>query len=158
MQCETCGKYIDRGKRVRLEGSVVVTCDECAKYGEIVGDVKPYVSQPKIQNIDKEENFDITVEKEIDEDYARIIREARENLGIKQEDLAKKINQPKSLIHRIESGGFEPKENLARTFEKILGVKLFVASEEKSKSEGKLKHDDKEVTLGDLVVIKKRIK
>ncbi len=157
MQCETCGKYIERGKRVRLEGSVVVTCESCANYGEILGDAKPYVPKPSIHTAEKKENFELS-EKEIDEDYARIIREAREKIGMKQEDLAKKINQPKSLIHRIESGSFEPKENLARTFEKILGVKLFVDNDEKTKSEGKLKHEDKEVTLGDLVVIKKRSK
>lgn len=157
MQCEICGNYIERGKKVKVEGSIIVTCDKCSSYGEIVTEVKPYesrrVQKESIAEVEKEK-FEIEVlEEELVENFSKIIRERRENKKMNQEELARRINQSKSLIHRIESGKFIPDEELARKFEKILGIKLFHKSE---KFEFKRKvRDEGELTLGDMVTIKK---
>ena len=39
MQCEICAKIIEKGKRIRLEGSVVTACEDCSSYGTVVEDL-----------------------------------------------------------------------------------------------------------------------
>ena len=41
MQCEICEKGIEKGKRIKLEGSIVVACEGCSKYGEVVSEAQP---------------------------------------------------------------------------------------------------------------------
>jgi uncharacterized protein (TIGR00270 family) len=77
--------------------------------------------------------------------------------GLKQEDLAKIINEPTSLIHRLEIGRFEPSPEVVKKLEHALGVKLLHKSEDMGLPAQKGKEDG-EVTLGDLVVIKKKEK
>ena len=166
MLCEICGKYIERGKRVMLEGSIIITCDECSKYGEVLSDVEikgkekgklNLLSKKKVSD-ESEEEFDVKFEKELVENYGKIIRDAREKRGMKQEELARMISQPKSLISRLESGKFEPNEEIAIKIEKALGVKILI--EKKSKDENlkieNRKVDDEEITLGDVAILKKR--
>jgi putative transcription factor len=156
MQCETCGKPIKEGKRVKLEGSVVVTCSECAAYGVIVGDVRREEKKVVKPSPPKEQvKVELPVETEtLVEDYNVRIRDARERRGMKQEDLAKALNEPVSLIHRLESGKFEPGDALIRKLQHHLGVKLI----EKSGGLAALikRGDSKELTLGDVVVVKKK--
>ena len=36
MECEICGRQVsDNPKRAKIEGSVMIVCDECAKLGKI---------------------------------------------------------------------------------------------------------------------------
>jgi putative transcription factor len=164
MQCEICGAYIYRGKKVKVEGSIITTCDKCAHYGEFVNEVKSYDLTPKIQEeiVPKKEEFEIeSIEEELIENFPKIIREVREKKGMKQEDLARKINEPASLIHRIESGKFEPNENIAKKIEKVLQIKLLKNESETSrdseiKTEGGFTSVEEELTLGDVVVVKKK--
>lgn len=159
MQCEICGEYIDKGKRIRVEGSIVVACNKCAAYGEIVGvaySEKSRKKKPKIEVEGWKERFEIEIEEELVDDYARIIKDARENRGLKQEELGKMINEPTSLIHRIEIGKIEPTIEVARKIQKKLGVRILRhvdrgSSKLMSNTEGK-----KELTLGDMIVIRKK--
>ena len=72
---------------------------------------------------------------------------------MKQEELAKKINEKESRLHKIESGHFTPSLRLARKLEKFLKITLVeqVAEDtsplEKSKSES--------LTLGDFIKVRK---
>ncbi|MBN2251946.1 MAG: TIGR00270 family protein [Candidatus Altiarchaeota archaeon] len=158
MQCETCGKHIAEGKKVKLEGSVVVTCNECAACGEVVGEAvkreapKPLKKSPEPQK----PVVEVVVESEVlAEDYGERIRRGREKRGMKQEDLAKSLNEPASLIHRLESGRFEPGDGLVRKLEKMLGIRLLEKTNGLNVSSGG-RGASKELTLGDVVVVKKR--
>lgn len=165
MECETCGRYIERGKKVKLEGSIVITCDECAAYGEVIDEVT-IQKKDKAQRDEKKVNelFDIEFsdEERLIENFGNIIKNAREKANMKQEDLAKKINQPKSLIQRIETGKFKPSVGLAKKLEKILNVKLVENSEEEKENKMvktlSTVEKSKDITLGDLVVIRKKEK
>ena len=75
MQCEICGKYIDRGKKVRVEKSIIVTCDGCSRYGEIVGEVR-HEAKKKIVKKEIEKQKEIT-EKEFSLDS--LVMGARES-------------------------------------------------------------------------------
>lgn len=162
MECETCGRYIEHGKKIKLEGSIVITCDECAIYGEVIEDVA-IQREEKLQRNEREidETFDIeSHSEEIIENFGNVIKNAREKVNMKQEDLAKRINQQKSLIQRIEIGKFKPSIELAKKLEKILNVQLLKSYEEEkeSKTVKTTEEKDREITLGDLVIIKKKEK
>lgn len=162
MQCEVCDKYMVEGKRVRIEGSVVITCDACARYGEVVGFAsgvekkKPAAAQ---EVSEKKEVVDFAVggSEELVENFAEVIRDKRMRRGLKQEELAKLINEPTSLIHRLENGSFEPSPTVVKKLQHALGVKLLHKSEDVGLPPQKEK-DEGEVTLGDMVVIKKKEK
>jgi putative transcription factor len=156
MQCEICERYIEKGKRVRIEGSVVVTCDGCSRYGEVVGAAFSHevVKPPQKVEEKTEVAFDLEVEALV-EDYPELIRKKREKMDMKQEELARLINEPASLIHRIEIGKMEPSPQIARKLQQKLGVRLLQKSGDMDVHPMKSKTTE-ELTLGDLVVVKKK--
>jgi uncharacterized protein (TIGR00270 family) len=159
MICELCGKNANEGFRVRLEGSVVSACEGCSKLGEVVSKVRAEAPKPKPKpkaalpdanapEIQKE------VEYELIEGYGAKVKAAREKRNLSQEDLGKILNEPHSLVHRIELGKYEPSPDMARKFEHKLGIKLLVRhTEEDMPLAGK---SSGEITLGDMIVVRKR--
>jgi len=167
MQCEICEKGIERGKRIKLEGSVVVACEECSKYGEVVAEAEPPKPKPRVvekraeagerSRVEERPEFVLYIQEELVEGYPELIKNKRESLGMKQEELAKRINEPSSVVHRIESNRFEPSPKIAKKIQSVLGIKLMerTGSEESGAMESKVPD---ELTLGDLVIVKKRKK
>ena len=164
MICELCGRDSSACKRVRIEGSVVVACNSCASLGEVVGPavvpVRKPASQKKVaapQRVDpkpKERDFKVDVEFDLVEDFGKKIKAARERLNLKQEELGMLVNEPASFIHHIEQGRAEPSLEVARKLQGKLGVRLLAPHVEE---DVELKSpDSKELTLGDVVVVKKR--
>jgi len=165
MQCETCGKHFIEGKKVKIEGYVSIVCNDCAHYGQIVGEVRKESAEPpkpktaatptpapSLSKVLEEE----LSQPSLKEDYGAIIKKAREKKGLKMEDFAKMLNEPESLIHRIEGGKFEPPDALAHKIESILHVRLFEKPSMVLPSGGKT--SSKDLTLGDVVVVKKKEK
>mgnify|MGYP001609896544 CR=1 FL=1 len=97
---------------------------------------------------EKEEKVEVLVE-----DYADIIKKKRESVGMTQKDFANKLNEKESIIHKLETGAFEPSLALAKKLEKLLGVKLI--EEYTEKSEGMKKKMGEGFTLGDFIKLKK---
>jgi len=64
------------------------------------------------------------------EEFGRIIREAREKMGLTQEEFSKQLNEKVTIVRKIEAGEFNPPIELARKIEKILKIKLIVPVEE----------------------------
>ncbi len=160
MECEICGRYMEKGKRVRVENTVVVTCDDCSGYGNVVSEVQVKVRKrdTNIQKPFSAPDIDLELgdnEGTLIEDYYSVIQKSREKLGLKQEEFAKAINEPVSLIHRIESRRIKPSTEVARKIQKRLKIRLFERSD-RSNELVKAKTNIGELTLGDLVVVKKR--
>ncbi|MFZ2456559.1 MAG: multiprotein bridging factor aMBF1 [Candidatus Altiarchaeia archaeon] len=166
MQCETCGKHFIEGKKVKIEGCVAVCCNECARYGQVVGEIRPHVEPPKkpapapvskpVPSLSKVLDSELSVPT-LKEEYGKLIKDAREKRGLKMEDFAKMLNEPESLMHRIESGKFEPADALAHKIESALHIKLFEKSSSMILAGGR--HGaSKDLTLGDVVVVKKKEK
>jgi len=65
-------------------------------------------------------------ELELKEDYYKVIKQAREKLGLSQEALGRKINEKPSVIKLLESGKLKPDNMLARKLEHFLKVQLLV--------------------------------
>lgn len=169
MQCEICGATI-RGQPMRIvvEQAEMVVCDSCARHGRsyvawsrgakpgvAVGGrrfqtsrrvAKPRRAAWRGEELDEE--FDLVP------DYPLVIRRARERKGWTHEDLAKRINEKVSVIHRLESRRMRPSIGLARKLERELGVELLeeVADIPLDLAGG----EEEESTIGDVVQIKKK--
>ena len=156
MICEICGKNFNSGVKLRLEGSVVSACDNCSGYGKVVEKISAVKEKPKVVEVrvPKYDMQDFEFEEILVDDYGARVRKAREKLDLKQSELARLINEPESLVHRIELGKMEPDEVLVKKLEKKLNIKLTV------KTEGRLPAGEKkwvgEKTLGDVVVVRKK--
>ena len=64
------------------------------------------------------------------EDYGAVIKNARELLGITQEELGHKINEKPSMLGHLENGSMKPDDSLARKLEHALKIRLFVSEDE----------------------------
>lgn len=134
-----------------IEGTELNVCSSCAKFGKILKKVvKEEPKKKKEKIIEKPEEPEII--EVIVEDYAVKIRNAREKLGLKQKDFARKISEKESLLSAFETGKIEPSLKIARKLEKLLRIKLIEEVEEKKEEVEKVKRE--EVTIGDLIKIK----
>jgi len=151
MSCELCGRpIIGKPVRVWIEGSQLAVCPYCSRYGSVV---KPrVVTRP--QQVTKRKkpsmNFESTA---LVSNYNVLIRQARENMGLTQADLAALIGEKESIVRRLESGRMAPTLELAKKLEKVLKVKLY---EEVRQEQEPPKPQKFQLTLGDVVVIKER--
>ncbi|MCP3682731.1 MAG: TIGR00270 family protein [bacterium] len=151
MICEMCGAEAD--VKAIVEDTELTVCESCSKFGKITGKVK------KPEEIKEEQRAVFRrPEKEIIqvivEDYAERIRSKREKLGLKQKDFAKSISEKESLIHKMETGSFEPDLDLARKLERFLRISL-VEQHEETLEKGTTTTDEG-LTLGDFVKVRKR--
>ncbi len=58
------------------------------------------------------------------EGYGRKIKEARERAGLKQAELAKRINEKQSLLRKIENEEIIPTDEVRRKIERVLDISL----------------------------------
>ena len=151
MQCDMCGSD-QKLFKTNIEGSLLNVCRSCSRFGKIISEIKePEKIKPK-KIIIEVEPPDI-IERIVD-NFAEKIRSKRESLGLKQEDFAKKLGEKESVVHKLETGEFEPNLELAKKLEKVLNIKLIEEYEEEHKASAKT--DTGPATIGDLIKIKKR--
>ena len=151
MQCEICGKEENLVKS-KIEGTIMNVCIACSSYGERIK--TPTFAPPTNHRrmINKPKNIE-----QIKENFAALIRNKREQLGLKQEDFAKKINEKESIIHKIETGHFTPSISLAKKIERFLEIKLVEeVAEEDTKIAVNQSTSDGAFTLGDAIKFKKK--
>lgn len=130
MNCEICGKKIEgRGKKVLIEGSILNVCSSCVLLGdkEINSKTKFDKKEIKITTISRRSNEEDEIE--IVQDFAILIRQAREKMGLSQDALAKKINEKVSVIKLIETGKLKPSILLGKKIERALKINLFTQAE-----------------------------
>ncbi len=165
MNCDICGR---RGELfyMELEGSRLVACKECVVHGKKLG--KVVVENSDVNKKSTKRSADESsmvkhtiVEKEgepvilVVDNYTDLIKNKRERLGLKQEDLAKAINEKESLIQQIEGGKIEPSIKVAEKLEHYLKIDLLETYKPQIVSSGKTKEKGP-VTLGDMVKIRTR--
>ena len=144
MNCELCGKRKELVLAL-VENSEMKVCSDCAKFGKVLREIKEVEEEEK--KVEEEEFVEGIVE-----DYSKLIKDKREKMGLKQEELARKLNLKESIIHKIETGSIEPSIETARKFENFLRIKLIIEYNIKYK---KIGVNDKVMTLGDLIGNKK---
>jgi len=128
LKCELCGRNIT-GKihTVEIEGAILRVCDKCSKLGKSVTyEKKPVIARTGFNFGVKGEGLD---ELYIREDYYKVIKEARERLGLTQEELGRKLGEKSSVISKLETGKLKPSIPLARKIEHVLKVKIIEEEE-----------------------------
>ncbi|MBN1544373.1 TIGR00270 family protein [Candidatus Woesearchaeota archaeon] len=154
--CDMCGKEAELVK-ARIEGTLLDVCDECARFGEIVERraFRPKELPQRQAAAPKPKRKEIL--QIIVTDYADKIKNAREKMGLTQEEFSKKLNERVSIMQKMEAGQFKPSIDLARKLERELHVHLVEQYDEageiplstpKTKGEG--------FTLGDFVKVRKK--
>ena len=136
-------------------------CEDCSRFGKVKGksNVKVVFQETK-KPVQKDPEYAFV------QNYGMIVKDARERLGLKQEDFAKKINEHKSIVHQVESEHMKPGVDLARKFERALHIKIVEEIKEEESSSNKSKSQVSEnfgkfdknapVTIGDVINIKRK--
>lgn len=159
--CDMCSSP-EKTYKIEVEGSILNVCEKCASFGKVVGKVKHELPEKKKKKLEKaaEKLAEEKAKKETESvqlivpNYSKIIKSAREKTGLKQEELAKKIAERESVIHKLESGIMKPDIPLARKLEKFLKVKLVETVEIDDDSVKEKRSSTEGLTLGDLIKIK----
>ena len=170
MRCEVCGcKIREAPMRVVIEGAKLTVCTECSKHGKTTWDEPARATfTPQRQSgtsigapmrgpiqIRKRVIFArVDTSNELVEDYAEVIRQSRESIGLSTEDLGKKISEKESVLRKIESGKMAPTEQLISKLEHALKIKLLVPVAEEKVSLPKAA--SQEFTLGDAIKLGKK--
>jgi len=149
--------------RIELEGSMLNVCEKCSSYGRIITRLKkeePEEKKPKYKGVRGiKQEFEVKPEKRtetvqvIRPNCSKLIKDARERLGLKQKELGKKIAERESVIHKLESGRMKPGILLARKLERFLKISLVeeVELDSSGVSMGAEGGSSKSVTVGDLI-------
>ncbi len=90
------------------------------------------------------------------DDYGLLIRKAREERRWSQEELAKSINEKASIIGKIETAKITPNLLITRKLEHVLDLSLL--REENSSAPPPSPPQQYELTLGDIVTVRKQEK
>lgn len=157
MRCEICGKkVIGKPVKTKIENSIMLTCNECSKFGKIQREPpRPQRGLGGRAPAGRRRSFPSREPThEVIEDYQTVIREAREKKGWSREDLGEKIYEKVSVISRLESGKMVPDLKLARKLEKSLKITLLEKTEEAQIDELS-GSNRRRATIGDIALIKK---
>jgi putative transcription factor len=154
-----CGTDVPRTKLVKVDSAALQVCPRCEKFGttEVVktkqGDVvMPSVAQRLETRQRRHTERDVYTsvdEKELALDYPEKVKNARRAKGMNQEELAKSINEKKSVIVKIEAGEMRPNDKLVKKLERTLEIslreklELEIETEKRAFSQG--------MTLGDFI-------
>jgi len=143
--CEMCGKDVVATSRVRIEGTILALCPDCARFGTPVDPVPATsmaapasgfarapptapgsgarISAPR-RRLEERDLYQEIGEMELAPDWPRRVRVAREARNWTPEELGKKLNEKKSVVLKIESGSFHPPDALVKKLEHLLHVRL----------------------------------
>jgi len=115
-----------------VEGVELNLCENCKVYGEVKRRIPTPKETAKQGRADERQGptrpmsahvVDEAMELVVP-DFAPRIKHAREKLGMKQEDLAKRLALKESQLHTYESGSRKPDIGTARMLERALNIKL----------------------------------
>jgi putative transcription factor len=156
MLCEMCSSP-NVAYKIDVEGSRLNVCEKCASFGKVVSRVAAEPKREKKKESIMEAQTPKTTEtvQVIKSDCARLIKNARERLGLNQEDFAKRLMEKESLLHKIESGHMKPDLVLARKLEKFLKISIVEQVElEVGDGTSDKKRAGSGLTIGDVLRIK----
>ncbi len=142
MLCEMCGNDVAVTSRIRVDQTVLNLCPGCAKFGRPIDPPPPPVAAPeedgrprrvaapslrpapRPRRLEERDLYLEIGELELASDWGARVRRAREALVWTPEELAKRLNEKKSVVLKVEAGGFHPPDALVRKLEQLLKVRL----------------------------------
>ncbi|WP_338728776.1 multiprotein bridging factor aMBF1 [Haladaptatus sp. DJG-WS-42] len=168
-QCEMCGDESGSLTTVKVEGAELQLCDSCSQFGTEVRTQKSSSSSSTKYSTSSSSGKSSTSGStssssssgstrrrrdmfddmdEVATDYDNRIREAREDKGLSQEELAKSLNEKASLIRKLERGDILPNDSVQKKLERALNISLSESADTDSEWEGSASTT---TTLGDVV-------
>jgi len=142
MICEMCGSDVEMTSRVRVEGTVLRLCPNCARFGTPVDPPTPAAASPtsgvpvtrsanlgarvapRARRVEERDLYKEIPEMELADDWPKRIRQAREKLTWTPEEFGKRLNEKKSVILKIEAGHFRPPDQTIHKIEQMLKIRL----------------------------------
>lgn len=166
--CEMCGRPVLRREMrvIYVENVRLSVCQSCYSRlarGDIAKEIEEETSRTRLQKsrtraTGKKPEEKVLEEYEVVPDYADRVKRAREKLGLTQKALADMVKESENTIKRIESGKLVPTIALARKLESVLSIKLLEPVVEAAQTRLPNPAKMRELTLGDVVSLKKREK
>ena len=146
--CEMCGTEQERLRSVSVEGTRLMLCDRCSRFGEEIQ--PPKTPQAPRQTLSRAAPDRPLQQPEYDlaPDFPDRLRRAREARGWKRAELAQKINEKLSVLEKLEKGRMRPPDTLVAKLERTLEIRLREKIEE---GEGPRHTETQPLTLGDLI-------
>lgn len=158
LYCDICGGGPVRAQ-VLIEGAKLLACARCMRGGKVLYRFEDEgaggaggaagLAGGRAQ---------AEAAEEIVEDYARLIRSAREKAKLPLEVVAERISESESYLHALENGRLTPTMEVARKLERELGIKLVekAAGMAPALAPAAGSRPFSEPTLGDMVDTKKK--
>ncbi|MEF8799421.1 MAG: multiprotein bridging factor aMBF1 [Halolamina sp.] len=167
-QCEMCGAEKSSLTTTKVEGAELELCDDCKDFGTEVKTEPSSTSTSKYSTSASSGGASSSTETsggsgggggrrrdmfdqmdEIDSEYDQLIRSAREDEGLSQEELANELNEKASLIRKLERSEMLPSDDVKEKLERRLGLSLSEGSDD---DEASWESDSSMTqTLGDVV-------
>jgi uncharacterized protein (TIGR00270 family) len=131
--CELCGAMKVSVRSVKTGKTEVTACARCVdKMNLIPKTVAPglakarsMATQPRPSTPRKKNDLMSRGEKELAEDFGKLISTARKKMNLSHQQLGKKMAETVNVIKAAESGK-RPTDSLIRKFERILNITLMV--------------------------------
>ncbi|MFB1062596.1 TIGR00270 family protein [Natrinema sp. CBA1119] len=175
VQCEMCGAETSSPKTIKVEGAKLDVCSDCTDFGTEVKQTSSSGSSTKYSTDSssssssggqstgssasssssggssqrRSDMFDDM--DELATDYDERVRNARENNGLSQSDLANELNEKASLIRKIERGDTLPSDRVQTKLENFLEIDLNAEGSSGEDSEWSGGSSTGSYTLGDVV-------
>jgi putative transcription factor len=147
-ECELCGRQTRDIYVVNVESVELRACASCAKGKKVI---RTELESAK-QSANSRNARPVHVREEdrpLVENYAKVIREARERMKLPIKVLAEMINEKEHLLLRIEEEKTLPTIALTKKLEKVLKVKL--TEEPKEDKERFTTRQQQKPTIGDFI-------
>lgn len=142
--CDICGK--PAVQQAVVEGARVAVCDNCSSFGKVVPQKKVVAREIIVAR-------DVFVA----DDYGNKVSGALSARGLSVADAAKNFFINEGYLKQIAAGERKPDEKVAVKLEKELGITLLTETiEETKRGEKKSAAPGGALTLGDVVMIKKK--
>ena len=171
-QCEMCGEAVSSPKTVKVEGAEIDVCTDCADFGTEVETQSSSSTSTKYSTSSssssqssgsaggstggssggrrRRDMFDQM--EELAGDYDERLRNAREQEGLSQEELADQLNEKASVVRKLERGDSLPSDDVREKLENHLGISLTESgSADDADGDWSSGGDSAGLTLGDKV-------
>ncbi|WP_394742013.1 multiprotein bridging factor aMBF1 [Natronococcus roseus] len=173
VQCEMCGTETSSPKTIKVEGAKLDVCSNCTEFGTEVKQPSSSSSSTKYSTSSsssssssggatsggstssssggsrRQDMFDDM--DELATDYDDRVRNAREEKGLSQSELANELNEKASLVRKIERGDTLPSDSVQSKLESHLGIELSAEGGSAEDSEWSGGSASGSYTLGDVV-------
>jgi putative transcription factor len=132
-----------------VEGVELKVCKKCISYGKVLKKPVFTGSASRFKKVEQKSEKETVIL--IKDDFAKLIKDKREKMGLRQQEFAKFLAEKESLVHQMESGTYVPPIELARKLERQLNIILI---EEKEIAPQHMRAKTDEVTIGDMIKLK----